>query len=72
MTFDIGFFSFVIWRARRDGAGKALGIMGMVRKHRPKALTNERFGWIGDIHNPTVVVQIAAKKYRLICPNAIR
>jgi alpha-L-fucosidase len=33
-----------------DGTGKALGIMGMVRKYQPDAITNLRYGWIGDIH----------------------
>ena len=30
--------------------GKPLGIMGMVRKYQPDAITNLRYGWIGDIH----------------------
>jgi len=34
----------------RDDEGLALGVMGMVRKYQPTALTNERFSWIGDIH----------------------
>ena len=34
----------------RDDEGLSLGIMGMVRKYQPTALTNERFSWIGDIH----------------------
>jgi alpha-L-fucosidase len=29
--------------------GKALGIMGMVRKYQPDAITNLRYGWMGDI-----------------------
>lgn len=29
--------------------GKPLGIMGMVRKHQPDAITNLRYGWMGDI-----------------------
>ena len=29
--------------------GKPLGIMGMVRKYQPDAITNLRYGWIGDI-----------------------
>ena len=32
-----------------EDTGKALGIMGMVRKHQPDAITNLRYGWIGDI-----------------------
>jgi alpha-L-fucosidase len=32
-----------------DGTGKPLGIMGMVRKYQPDAVTNLRYGWIGDI-----------------------
>ncbi|MES2438020.1 MAG: alpha-L-fucosidase [Verrucomicrobiota bacterium] len=31
------------------GTGKALGIMGMVRKYQPDAITNLRYGWMGDI-----------------------
>jgi alpha-L-fucosidase len=34
----------------RDEEGLVLGVMGMVRKYQPTALTNERFSWIGDIH----------------------
>ena len=29
--------------------GKPLGIMGMVRKYQPDAITNLRYGWMGDI-----------------------
>lgn len=29
--------------------GKALGIMGLVRRHQPDAITNYRYGWMGDI-----------------------
>jgi alpha-L-fucosidase len=29
--------------------GKPLSIMGMVRKYQPDAITNSRYGWIGDI-----------------------
>jgi alpha-L-fucosidase len=32
-----------------DGTGKPLGIMGMVRKYQPDAITNLRYGWVGDI-----------------------
>ena len=32
-----------------QGTGKALGIMGMVRKYQPDAITNLRYGWMGDI-----------------------
>ncbi len=31
------------------GTGKPLGIMGMVRKYQPQAITNPRYGWIGDM-----------------------
>jgi alpha-L-fucosidase len=31
------------------GTGKPLGIMGMVRKYQPHAITNLRYGWIGDM-----------------------
>lgn len=33
-----------------EPSGRALGVMGMVRKHQPRMLVNERFGWIGDVH----------------------
>ncbi|HUO09798.1 MAG TPA: alpha-L-fucosidase [Phycisphaerae bacterium] len=29
--------------------GKALGIMGMVRRYQPDAITNLRYGWMGDV-----------------------
>lgn len=29
--------------------GRALGIMGMVRRYQPDAITNLRYGWMGDI-----------------------
>jgi alpha-L-fucosidase len=32
-----------------EDTGKALGIMGMVRKYQPDAITNLRYGWMGDI-----------------------
>lgn len=32
-----------------EGTGKPLGIMGMVRKYQPDAITNLRYGWMGDI-----------------------
>jgi alpha-L-fucosidase len=32
-----------------EGTGKPLGIMGMVRKYQPAAITNLRYGWIGDL-----------------------
>ena len=32
-----------------ESTGKALGIMGMVRKYQPDAITNLRYGWMGDI-----------------------
>jgi alpha-L-fucosidase len=35
---------------REKGSGKALGVMGLVRKHQPKMIVNERFGWVGDVH----------------------
>lgn len=38
------------YRDKEDSSGKALGVMGMVRKHQPQMIVNERFGWIGDVH----------------------
>ena len=35
---------------REEGSGKAFGVMGLVRKHQPKMIVNERFGWVGDVH----------------------
>jgi alpha-L-fucosidase len=35
---------------RDKASGKALGVMGLVRKHQPKMIVNERFGWVGDVH----------------------
>ncbi len=32
-----------------EGTGRPLGIMGMVRKYQPNAVTNLRYGWVGDI-----------------------
>jgi alpha-L-fucosidase len=33
-----------------EETGKALGIMGLVRKYQPNMAVNERFGWVGDVH----------------------
>lgn len=33
-----------------ESTGKALGVMGLVRKHQPQMIVNERFGWFGDVH----------------------
>jgi alpha-L-fucosidase len=35
---------------RDKASGQALGVMGLVRKHQPKMIVNERFGWVGDVH----------------------
>jgi alpha-L-fucosidase len=35
---------------KEEETGKALGIMGMVRKFQPNMVVNERFSWIGDVH----------------------
>ena len=32
----------------KDGDGRPLGIMGLVRRYQPHALVNPRYGWIGD------------------------
>jgi alpha-L-fucosidase len=32
-----------------QSTGKPLGIMGMVRQYQPEAITNLRYGWMGDI-----------------------
>lgn len=34
---------------REAETGKALGIMGLVRKYQPEMITNKRFSWIGDV-----------------------
>jgi alpha-L-fucosidase len=33
-----------------EKTGKALGIMGLVRKYQPELVVNERFSWVGDVH----------------------
>lgn len=38
------------YQDRDDVSGRPLGIMGMVRKYQPDAVTNLRYGWIGDIN----------------------
>ena len=35
---------------REPTTGKALGVMGLVRKHQPRMIVNERFGWVGEVH----------------------
>lgn len=35
---------------RESESGKALGIMGLVRKYQPEMVVNERFAWVGDVH----------------------
>lgn len=35
--------------SNEDSTGKALGIMGLIRKYQPEMMVNNRFGWIGDI-----------------------
>jgi alpha-L-fucosidase len=35
---------------REETSGKALGVMGLVRKHQPRMIVNERFGWVGEVH----------------------
>lgn len=35
---------------REDSTGKALGVLGVVRKYQPDMLMNERFGWVGDVN----------------------
>jgi alpha-L-fucosidase len=35
---------------RQEDNGKALGIMGLVRKFQPDMVVNERFSWVGDVH----------------------
>ncbi len=35
---------------KEEETGKALGIMGLVRKYQPAMVVNERFSWIGDVH----------------------
>lgn len=35
---------------KEESTGKRLGVMGLVRKHQPQMIVNERFGWVGDVH----------------------
>ncbi len=37
------------YQDKEESTGKPLGIMGMVRKYQPDAITNLRYGWMGDI-----------------------
>lgn len=37
------------YQDKEEGTGKPLGIMGMVRRYQPDAVTNLRYGWMGDI-----------------------
>lgn len=37
------------YMTKEDETGKALGIMGIVRKYQPEMLVNKRFSWIGDV-----------------------
>lgn len=39
------------FRDVEESTGKALGLMGMVRKYQPDIVTNIRSGWIGDYTN---------------------
>ncbi len=34
---------------KEESTGKALGIMGLIRKYQPDMMVNNRFGWTGDI-----------------------
>lgn len=38
------------YQEKEESSGKALGVMGMVRKHQSQMIVNERFGWVGDVH----------------------
>jgi len=37
------------YMTREEETGKALGIMGLVRKYQPEMVVNKRFSWIGDV-----------------------
>jgi alpha-L-fucosidase len=34
-----------------DSAGRALGMMGLVRKYQPNVVCNARYGWVGDFND---------------------
>ena len=34
---------------REASTGKALGVMGLVRKHQPTMFVNDRFGWVVEV-----------------------
>jgi alpha-L-fucosidase len=34
---------------REESTNKPLGVMGLVRKHQPQMIVNERFSWVGDV-----------------------
>lgn len=38
------------YSTKETETGKALGIMGLVRKYQPDLVVNERFSWVGDVH----------------------
>ncbi len=38
------------YTTKEEITGKALGIMGLVRKFQPEMVVNERFSWVGDVH----------------------
>lgn len=42
-----------------EDTGKALGIMGIVRKFQPELIVNERFSWVGDVHGEEGVSKTA-------------
>jgi alpha-L-fucosidase len=59
------------YRDTEAGTGKPLGIMGMVRKYQPDAITNIRYGWIGDIVELERVLAlkgpISSQVYKVLC-----
>jgi alpha-L-fucosidase len=56
---------------REASTGKPLGIMGMVRKYQPDAITDIRYGWIGDILELERVLElkgpICTRVYKVLC-----
>jgi alpha-L-fucosidase len=36
---------------KEEETGKALGIMGIVRKYQPEMVVNKRFSWVGDVYS---------------------
>src|SRR4029079_17893362 len=51
-----------------EGTAKPLGIMGILRKYQPDAVTNLRYGWMGDIMEEEGPSETTGKiRSRIVC-----